>query len=125
MEKKIKDFTDLFAWQEAHRLVIDIYQITKSFPKEEMYSLTDQLRRAATSITSNIAEGFGRQGYKEKIQFYYLSSGSLAEVRNQIIIAKDIKYITEERYGTLATQAEIVSKLLYGIIKSSKMYLNK
>ncbi len=69
--EKIKTFTDLKAWQEGHKLVILIYKIIKLFPKEETYSLVDQMRRAATSVTSNIAEGFGRHSYKEKIQFYY------------------------------------------------------
>lgn len=66
MNNKIKEFTDLLAWQEGHKLVILIYAITKTFPKQELYSLIDQMRRAVASITSNIAEGFGRQGYKEK-----------------------------------------------------------
>jgi four helix bundle protein len=66
---KIKDFTDLKTWEEGHKLVLMIYKITKSFPKDELYSLVDQMRRAVVSITSNVAEGFGRQGYKEKIQF--------------------------------------------------------
>lgn len=123
--EKIKNFTDLNVWKEAHKLVLMIYLETKLFPLEEKFALIDQLRRAATSITSNIAEGFGRNGYKEKIQFYYLSSGSLSEVRNQIIIAKDIKYLTVQKYEAIEAQAEIVSKLLYGIIKSSKTYLNK
>ncbi len=61
---KIKSFTDLIVWQEGHRLVILVYEITKKFPKEETYSLIDQMRRAAASVTANIAEGFGRQGYK-------------------------------------------------------------
>ena len=77
MNGKIKDFKDLNSWQEAHKLVIMIYEKTKIFPREEMFGLTNQMRRAAISVTSNIAEGFGRQGYKEKIQFYYLAQGSL------------------------------------------------
>lgn len=63
---KIKEFTDLLAWQEGHRLVILVYKSTNSFPKQEVYSLIDQMRRAASSVTSNIAEGFGRQGIKKK-----------------------------------------------------------
>jgi len=74
---KIEEFTDLIVWQEGHKLVLQIYKITKLFPKEETYSLTDQMRRAAVSVTSNIAEGFGRQGMKEKVQFYFLAKGSL------------------------------------------------
>lgn len=124
MEKKIITFTDLNVWKEAHTLVLLIYRDTKTFPKEELYSLVDQLRRAAISVTSNIAEGFGRNGYKEKIQFYYLASGSLAELRNQLIIARDLNYIATQKYAELEKQAEIASKLLFGIIKSSKKYLS-
>lgn len=79
--KKIKSFTDLKAWKEGHKLVLLIYQITKDFPENEIYLLTSQIRRAASSITANIAEGFGRKSYKEKIQFYYKSQGSLNELK--------------------------------------------
>ena len=82
---KIDSFTDLVAWREGHKLVILVYKITKTFPREETYSLVDQMRRAATSITSNIAEGFGRQSYREKAQFFYLAKGSLNELTNQIL----------------------------------------
>jgi hypothetical protein len=69
MDSKIKSFTDLIAWKEGHKLVIIIYKTTEKFPQKEIFSLTDQMRRCAVSITSNIAEGFSRQGHKEKIQF--------------------------------------------------------
>lgn len=80
---KIQTFTDLKVWQEGHILVVMVYKITKTFPKEETYSLVDQMRRAASSVTANIAEGFGRHSYKEKLQFYYLSQGSLTEVNHK------------------------------------------
>ncbi|MBI4599730.1 four helix bundle protein [Candidatus Uhrbacteria bacterium] len=76
----MRSFTDLKAWQEGHTLVLKIYKITQSFPKEEQFGLTNQLRRAAVSLTSNIAEGFGRGSYKEKAQFYSIALGSLTEV---------------------------------------------
>ena len=93
-ELRIKSFTDLKTWQEGHKLVVLVYATTKTFPKEEVYALTDQMRRAATSVTSNIAEGFGRHGYKEKIQFYYLTQGSLSELKNQLIIARDVGHLS-------------------------------
>lgn len=120
---KIKTFTDLNAWKKGHELVVDIYTITKSFPKKETYSLTDQMRRAATSITSNIAEGFGRRSYKEKTHFYYLAQGSLTELENQLLIAKDVGYLETDRYLKLAEQANVTHLILHGLIISSKSFI--
>ena len=121
---KIQSFTDLKAWKEGHTLVISVYRITKSFPREEMFSLIDQMRRAATSVTSNIAEGFGRQTYKEKIQFYYQAQGSLVELKNQILIARDVQYLTDTNYQTLIDQANIAHQLLQGLITKTKTFVN-
>ena len=115
---KIKNFTDLIVWQEAHKLVLDIYKITKLFPKAEIYSLTSQMCRCAVSISSNIAEGFSRKSIKEKTQFYYISKGSLTELQNQLIIAKDLTYIEEEIYKNLESQTILVHKLLNGLIRA-------
>ena len=127
MEQKttIKSFTDLKVWQEGHALVISIYNITKKFPKEETYSLTDQMRRAASSVTANIAEGFGRQGYKEKLQFYYISQGSLIELKDHILVAKDIGYLGKEDLNLLVVKANNTHKLLQGFISKSKTFLNR
>ena len=73
MSEKIRNFTDLNAWKESHKLVLEIYRITKNFPREEIFGLTSQMRRAAVSVTSNIAEGFGRYSGKEQVQFFYIS----------------------------------------------------
>lgn len=121
---KIETFTDLNVWREGHKLVVMIYRITKGFPREEIYSLVDQMRRAAASITANIAEGFGRHGYKEKVQFYYLSKGSLLELKNFILIAKDVGYLKQEDLDELVAQANLVDKLLQGFIKKSKTFIN-
>lgn len=123
-ENKITKFTDLFAWKEAHTLVLAIYQATKKFPKEELFGLVSQLRRAAVSITSNIAEGFSRNSYKEKIQFYNIGLGSLTEVENQLIISKDIGYITKENFQNILEQVIIANKLIHGLIKKSKTYIH-
>ena len=96
----------MYAWQESHKLVLSIYSITKEFPKEEVFGLTSQMQRSAISVTSNIAEGFGRQGYKEKVQFYYLAQGSLTELKNQIITAKDIGYLNVDNFKKLINQAD-------------------
>ncbi len=121
---KIETFTDLNVWREGHKLVILAYKITKSFPREETYSLVDQMRRAAASITANIAEGFGRQTYKEKVQFYYLAKGSLSELKNFILIAKDINYLAEKDFQDLVEQSNIVGPLLQGLIRKSKTFIN-
>jgi len=99
MFNNIKHFTDLIAWQKNHQLVLEIYKITKKFPKDELFGLTSQIRRAVVSITSNIAEGYGRYYFKEKIRFYTISRGSSTEVQNHLIIAKDLGYITEEEFN--------------------------
>jgi four helix bundle protein len=122
MENKIQTFRDLNTWKEGHKLVLQIYKITKDFPKKETFALTDQILRAVVSITSNIAEGFGRRGMKEKIQFYYLAQSSLTEVQNQLIIARDVGYIDEKLFDELWIQTITVHKLLTGLIKSLRIY---
>jgi four helix bundle protein len=121
---KIKSFTQLNAWKESHSLVLKIYEISKKFPKDEQFGLTNQIRRAAISITSNIAEGFSRSSYKEKSQFYSMALGSLTEVQNQLLIAKDLKYITEVEFKNTADMTVIISKLLNGLIKKSKTMIH-
>ena len=121
---KIQSFTDLKVWQEGHILVIMVYKITKGFPKEEIYSMIDQMRRAASSITANIAEGFGRQSYKEKLQFYYTAQGSLTELKNFILIAKDVGYLNRKDFNSLADQANLTHQILQGFIKSTKTFVN-
>lgn len=121
---KIQSFTDLKVWQEGHILVVMVYKITKTFPKEETYSLVDQMRRAASSVTANIAEGFGRHSYKEKLQFYYLSQGSLTELKNFILIAKDVGYLDIKDFNSLADQANLAHQILQGFIRSTKTFVN-
>lgn len=117
---KIKSFTDLDAWKEGHKLVLDIYKITRKFPKEEIFSLISQMRRCVISITSNIAEGFSRQSYKEKTQFYSIAQGSVTELQNQLFIAKDIGYITKDEFQEIDKQTVKVHKIINGLIKRSK-----
>lgn len=122
--RKIKSFTGLYAWQEGHKLALVIYKETAKFPKTEKYSLIDQIRRAAVSVTSNIAEGFSRYGKSEKRQFYRMALGSLTELQNQLLIARDIDYLTEERFDELAEKTITTSKLINGLIKSVSQALN-
>lgn len=115
---KITSFKDLHAWQEGHKLVLIIYEITADFPKSESYSLIDQMRRCVVSVTSNVAEGFSRSSKKEKIQFYYTALGSLTELQNQLLISKDLSYLEDSKYAPTISQTIIVHKLLNGLIKS-------
>lgn len=122
--KSLESFADLNAWREAHKLVIFIYQATKGFPKEELFGLTSQLRRAVVSITSNIAEGFSRSSYKEKVQFYSVALGSLTEVQNQLIVSKDVGYLGSNDFSKAVDQITVViSKLINGLIKKSKIII--
>src|SRR3989344_8805003 len=117
---KIRSFTDLHVWQKGHELVLQIYKLTKAFPKGEFFGLVDQLRRAAVSLTSNIAEGFSRFSYKEKAQFYYMSLGSLTEIHNQLLIAKDLSYLPSEDFKKLADLTVKINKMLNVLIKKTK-----
>lgn len=119
---KIKNFTDLIAWQESHKVVLQIYKITDNFPQKEIYNLTSQMRRAAVSITSNIAEGFSRKSRKEKTQFYYLSLGSLTELENQLTISRDVGYIDNKTLDDVLILLVNSRKLINGLIKSAKAY---
>jgi four helix bundle protein len=101
-----------------------IYKCLKHYPKEEMFALSNQMRRASVSITSNIAEGFGRQSIKERVQFLYLAQGSLTEIKNQLIISKDIGYLSEQEYNQLENQANTGHQLLQGLITKTKSFLS-
>lgn len=122
MGGKITSFTKLDAWKEGHLLVLQVYKASKLFPKDEMFGLTGQIRRCAVSITSNIAEGFSRHSWKEKIQFYSMGLGSLTELQNQLLIARDVEYLSQELFRKIAQQSVCVSKLLNGLIKSAKKF---
>lgn len=118
--RPLRSFTELAAWREGHKLVLMVYDVTGRFPKEELFGLTSQLRRAAVSITSNIAEGFSRPSYKEKAQFYSRSLGSTTEVQNQLLVARDVHILSLDDFSRLAAQTVTVNKLVNGLIKSSR-----
>lgn len=116
--KKIQSFTDLNAWKEAHKLVLITYKVANEFPKEEKFGLIDQMKRSSVSISSNIAEGFSRRGKKEKLMFYFTAKGSLTELQNQILVARDINYVDKKTFSTIAEQTVTVHKLINGLIRS-------
>lgn len=115
----VSSFIDLTAWKISHQLVINLYKLTKDFPKEEIYGLTSQMRRAAVSVTSNIAEGFSRFNSKEKVQFYRISAGSITELQSQILIARDLNYLSDSDSNVLLELISRSHKLVNGLIRST------
>jgi len=109
---------DLKVWNEAVTLVTSIYQKTKSFPEDETFGLTSQIRRCSISIPSNIAEGAARSTNKDFSRFLHIASGSAAELQTQLIISKNLNYISEHTYEKIAADTEAISKMLSGLIKS-------
>jgi four helix bundle protein len=112
---RVRRFTDLRAWQKAHELVLLVYKITKNYPKEELFGLTNQSRRAAVSISSNIAEGFGRSTRKDKVNFYTMSRTSAAELEDQMTVARDLRYISGETFEVVFKKTEEVIALVVGL----------
>lgn len=104
-----KTFEDLIVWQKAHQLVIGIYAYTKQFPREEIYGLTSQFRRASVSVAANIAEGFKKRGKKDKARFMNISQGSLEECRYYIVLSRDLCFGENDKLRNLL---EEVSRLL-------------
>lgn len=115
---------DLDVWKLSIDFVTEIYTITKGFPKEEQFGLTNQIRRAAVSVPSNIAEGAGRKSDKEFLQFLYISLGSVQEIDTQILISLNLNYLTKSEYEILLIKLDQISKMLSGLIKSFKEKLN-
>lgn len=114
------NFKDLLVWQKSINFVTEIYRATDHFPGHEMYGLTSQIRRAAVSIPSNIAEGNSRRSLPDYLQFLKISRGSCAEVETQLIIAKNLNFISEENYLILKLNIIEITKMLNGLIKSLK-----
>lgn len=118
MSKEIRNHKDLNVWKKSIDLVDIIYKVTKSFPKEELYCLTSQIRRSAISVPSNIAEGAARSSKKEFIQFLYIALGSLSELETQIIIANRQGYLNN--LNSLLENIKVIQKLINGLIYSIK-----
>jgi four helix bundle protein len=108
--KKSEKFSDLIVWQKAHQFVLEFYRLTKNFPRDQTYGLTQQFRRASVSIPANIAEGFRKRGKNDKVIFLNISEGSLQECKYYLILSKDLKYTADNL--NLTNLAEEVSKLL-------------
>lgn len=123
MEKQAFSFQDIYAWQKAHAFVLLVYHVTQHYPKEELFGLTSQFRRAAISIEANIAEGFKKLSKNDKLRFMNISQGSIEECRDYIILSKDLGYLSAQEFSDLFTSLEESSKVLYlyckGIINNN------
>lgn len=114
----MRDFRELDVWNEAHQFVLSIYELSGTFPNEERYGLTSQIRRASASITSNIAEGCGRDTDKDLARFLQMSAGSVSEVENQLILALDLDYIDKSSFDELNQSLQSIKRMLNSFIQS-------
>lgn len=114
----VYSFEKLNVWQEAKKLVVDVYNLLDCFPKFEKYALCDQIRRAVVSVPSNIAEGSGRRSLREQIYYLEISYGSLMETYNQLLIAIDLTYISEESVEAIKPRIDAVAKMINGLSNS-------
>lgn len=114
----IQRFWELETWKRANELTKKIYEITKTYPKEERYGLVDQMRRASSSVGANIAEGFDRYHYKDKQRFYYHARGSAAEVQNFLILSVGLGFVSQDISQTYLQEYESIKRLLNGMIRS-------
>jgi four helix bundle protein len=114
----IERFEELDVWKTAHGLVLNVYRMTRTFPADERFGLVSQMRRAAVSVPANIAEGFKRRGQADKAHFCNMAEASLEELRYYFILCRDLGYRLE--HAALATEAERISRMLFGLVKSIK-----
>jgi four helix bundle protein len=117
LEEEVQDFTKLATWQKAHSLVIAAYIATASFPKDELYGLTSQIRRACTSIPANIAEGCGREGRAELRRFLQIAQGSASELEYHLLLARDLKFLEQKDYDVLRGQLVEVRRMLTSFVQ--------
>ncbi|MBF4465490.1 four helix bundle protein [Flavobacterium sp. LC2016-12] len=116
----MKTFRDLLIWQKSMNLVTEIYQITNSFPKEEIYGLSSQIRRSAISIPSNIAEGYGRDGNSDYLRFLNISISSLFEIQTQLEISYNLKYINQIQFNKTNGESREIERMLSAFIRKIK-----
>ncbi len=113
----MKDFKDLRVWSKAHSLTVDVYKATRKFPNEELFGITSQMRRAASSIGANIAEGSGRKSDGELTRFLHIARGSAAELEYHLLLARDLTLLTEGMHTLLAKQTDEVQRMLTALIQ--------
>lgn len=112
MADNIKSFEDLTVWQESQSFAVEVYKVTKQFPKDEIFAMTSQLRRAVSSVSANIAEGFGRASVNDKLHFYTMAYGSLLEVKNFLYLAEKLGYIDKSELDKLIIHIVSCQKLI-------------
>ncbi len=120
----MQDFRRLAVWQKAHQLVLDIYKISRDFPKAEQYGLTIQLRRAAVSIASNIVEGSARHSDREMGRFLLIALGSAAEVEYQLLLCRDLSYLSVSQHDTLSQCTVAVKRMLNAFVSKLRQPAN-
>jgi len=125
LDKQVRNYKDLIVWQKAMDLVFDVYRVTAAFPREEVYGLTNQLRRSAVSVPSNIAEGHGRATKGEFIQFLCHSRGSLLELETQVLIASSLGYLDNSQQELLQTNIAEIARILNGLLSSLGAFRRK
>ena len=114
----MKDFRQLKVWEKSHQLALAIYKATKQFSKEELYGLTSQIRRSSMSIPTNIAEGCGRNTDKEFARFLQIAMGSASETEYQLILARDLEFLTKDEHEKLHSEVEEVKRMLASLLKT-------
>jgi four helix bundle protein len=124
MEKCMKDYRTLKVWQKSHKLTLAIYKVTRSFPREELFGLTGQMRRSSSSIPQNIAEGCGRGSDADFARFLQISMGSASELDYEILLSYDLQYLDESNYKYLSKETIEVMKMLTSLIKKLHKDIN-
>jgi four helix bundle protein len=122
-KRPVESWKDLEVWKASHSLVVKVYEITKGFPNDERFRLTDQICRAATSVPTNVAEGKGRNSLREYLQFLSIARGSVEEVKYLLLLCKDLGYISGSTYAALTEEYDHVGRMLNGLMKSLRLYV--
>ena len=119
----MKTFRDLFVWQKAHRLVLDVYLVTNTFPRSELYGLTSQMRRSAVSVSANIVEGFQRRGRADFARFLDIAAASLEELQYYVLLGRDLDYFPSDKAKSIGERGNEVGRMLYALWRKQKEVL--
>jgi four helix bundle protein len=121
----MRNYRDLQVWNKAHRLTLDLYRLTKDFPRDEQYGLTNQLRRSALSIGSNLAEGCGRRTSTELARFVRIAMGSASELDYQILVSRDLGFMKDEDFNASISSLTEVRKMLFAFLSSVEEQIDR